>query len=199
MSFLNFHYGRSSKPTPIRRKKTSSSQYNYSNTERRSSSFDHHQLPSMEELRWAFEKFDTNKDGRISRQEYKSALRVLDREMTDSEIAKAFQALDSDGDGSIDFKEFVEMFNMGSSSSSSGDRTKAADIESAFRVFDIDGDGRISAEELSQVLKNLGEGCSMRACRNMIKGADVDGDGFINMDEFVTMMSTNRKQTNLNY
>lgn len=191
-SFLNFQYGRSVKSP---KKKRSQLNTNNSITERQSSINNSNlkpdnkksELPSVEELRWAFDKFDTNKDGRISRQEYKSALRALDREIVDSEIAKAFQALDSDGDGFIDFKEFIEMFNKGS------DSTKVADIESAFRIFDVDGDGRISAEELSQVLKKLGEGCSMKACRGMVKGVDADGDGYINLEEFVRMMSTTKK------
>ena len=71
------------------------------------------ELPSEEELRRAFEKFDSDKDGKINQNEFKSALRDLDPEISDSEIAKAFQALDSDGDGFVVFKEFVRLFKVG--------------------------------------------------------------------------------------
>ncbi|KAF2295213.1 hypothetical protein GH714_032163 [Hevea brasiliensis] len=121
-------------------------------------------------MKWVFSKFDTNKDGKISRQEYKSALRSLGKGMDEDEMAKSFEATDTDGDGFIDFKEFMKMMN------SEGDGVKASDIHSAFQAFDLDGNGKISAEELMQVLKRMGEKFSLDACRKMIKGVDSDGD-----------------------
>ncbi|CAN6680143.1 unnamed protein product [Malus baccata var. baccata] len=145
--------------------------------------------PKVEEVRYVFDKFDMNKDGRISREEYKSALKTLDKDIAEGEIAKTFKALDSDGDGFIGFTEFVETFNMGN------DEARKADIESAFRVFDLDGNGKISAEELSLVLKKLGENCSLGACRNMVKAVDSDGDGLIDMNEFTKMMGSFKTPT----
>ncbi|CAN1278541.1 Calmodulin-like protein 30 [Linum perenne] len=63
------------------------------------------------------------------------------------------------------------------------------DIQSAFRTFDVNGDGRISAEELLQVLRQLGERCSIDDCRRMVRAVDNDGDGLVNMDEFTAMMT----------
>ena len=141
---------------------------------------------NVEELRWVFNKYDTNKDGKISQEEYKLALKALDSGISDTEVAKAFQSIDSDGDGFVDFKEFMEMYNAGGG-------VKASDIQSAFQVFDLDGNGKISAEELSQVLKKLGEGCSLKACRKMMKGVDTNGDGFIDINEFMAMMASSKK------
>jgi calcium-binding protein CML len=67
----------------------------------------------MEEMRWVFDKFDANKDGKISREEYKLAQRALNKGIPETELVKLFQTIDSDGDGFIDFKEFMEMFNVG--------------------------------------------------------------------------------------
>ncbi|KAI4327459.1 hypothetical protein L6164_019919 [Bauhinia variegata] len=141
-----------------------------------------------EEMKWVFNKFDSNKDGKISLEEYKAALRAMNRGAAETEAKKSFEAMDSDGDGFIDFKEFMEMYE-------GGGRVKEAELQSAFRVFDLDGDGKITAEELSQVLKRLGEGCSLSACRKMVKGVDANGDGFIDLNEFTRMM-TSAKPTN---
>jgi calcium-binding protein CML len=60
-------------------------------------------------------------------------------------------------------------------------------------VFDLDGNGKISAEELMEVLKRLGERSSLDACRKMIRAVDGDGDGLIDMNEFMGMMTRTMK------
>jgi len=46
----------------------------------------------------------------------------------------------------------------------------------------------ISIEELTNVIKILGEKLTNEEIEEMIKEADIDGDGFINYEEFVRMM-----------
>ena len=47
-------------------------------------------------------------------------------------------------------------------------------------MFDKDGNGSISGEELRQVMTNLGERLTDDDVREMIREADIDGDGEIN-------------------
>lgn len=91
--------------------------------------------------------------------------------------------VDSDGDGFIDFKEFVELNTNGV------DQAEALEnLKDAFSVYDIDGNGLISAEELYKVLRSLGDECSIAECKKMISAVDSDGDGMINFEEFKVMM-----------
>ncbi|KAK7252836.1 hypothetical protein RIF29_37062 [Crotalaria pallida] len=187
MSFLKFQYSFSGKPTSPRNNLPQKSSFKSRQTSSAGagSSFQ----PKAEEMKWVFEKFDTNKDGKISLEEYKTATRALDRGIGDTEAVKAFKVMDTDGDGFIDFKEFMTMLN-----GDTGERRiKETEIKNAFQVFDLNGDGKISAEELSQVLKRLGESCSLGACRRMLKGADGNGDGFIDLNEFMRMMMSGKK------
>lgn len=133
-------------------------------------------------MRQVFDKFDANKDGKISQQEYKAILRALGKTNTFGEVPKIFQIADLDGDGFINFKEFVEMHKKGGG-------VKTIDIQNAFRTFDLNGDGKISAEEVSEVLKRLGERCNLEDCRRMVRAVDTDGDSMVDMDEFMTMMT----------
>lgn len=57
------------------------------------------------------------------------------------------------------------------------------EIKEAFKVFDKDGNGFISAAELRHVMTNLGEKLSDQEVEEMIREADVDGDGQINYRE----------------
>ena len=59
------------------------------------------------------------------------------------------------------------------------------------QVFDKDGNGYISAAELRHVMTNLGEKLTDEEVDEMIREADIDGDGQINYEEFVKMMMSN--------
>lgn len=174
-TFLNFHYGlsRKSLPKPSPQRQNSSSPRLFQ--------------PNIEEMRRVFDKFDANKDGKISKDEYTLALRTIGGKNAKSKVAKAFQLVDTDGDGFIDFEEFMEVHKMDGG-------VKTGDIQSAFRVFDLDGDGKISAQELLEVLRRLGERSSLEACRKMVRGVDTNGDGMIDMDEFMSLMTHTMKQ-----
>ena len=52
--------------------------------------------------------------------------------------------------------------------------------EKAFKEYDLDGDGLISAAELRQVMANNGDNMSDEDIAEMIREADIDGDGQIN-------------------
>ncbi|PKI55550.1 hypothetical protein CRG98_024050 [Punica granatum] len=133
-------------------------------------------------MKRVFDKFDSNRDGKISQQEYKAILRALGKENTIEEVPRIFRVADLDGDGFIDFNEFVEAHKHGGG-------IRARDIQSAFRTFDLNGDGKITAEEVMRVLRNLGERCSLEDCRRMVRAVDTDGDGAVDMNEFMTMMT----------
>jgi len=66
--------------------------------------------------------------------------------------------------------------------------SQAWPLVEAFKVFDRDGNGFISAAELRHVMTNLGEKLTDEEVDEMIREADVDGDGQINYEEFVKMM-----------
>lgn len=55
-------------------------------------------------------------------------------------------------------------------------------VTSAFRVFDRNGDGFISASELRHVMTNLGEKLTDEEVEDMIREADLDGDGLVNYE-----------------
>lgn len=90
---------------------------------------------------------------------------------------------DKDGNGTIDFAEFMEMMPR-----QEKDDNAEEEMLEAFQVFDTDGNGSITADELRQIFSNLGEKLTDEEINDMIKEADMDGDGEINYQEFVKMM-----------
>ncbi|XP_043711498.1 calmodulin-like protein 30 [Telopea speciosissima] len=179
ISFLDFQYGLSKRSQPNLNHLGSFNCRQYSGL---SSSFD----PNDDEMKRVFDKFDANKDGKISLQEYCSFFKALGRPKVDREVEKIFEVADLDRDGFIDFEEFMDVQWKGG-----GIRTM--DIRNAFRMFDFDGKGKIGAEEVQKMLGKLGESCSHKDCMKMVRGVDANGDGFIDMDEFITMMTHTMK------
>lgn len=176
VSFLNFQYNLSKRklsPKPSRL---------FSFADGQSSDTLPSFRPNSDELKQVFDRFDSNKDGKISQEEYKATLRALGLGSMMGDVPKIFKVVDLDGDGYINFHEFVEVHKTGGG-------VKRTEIQSAFRTFDLDGDGKISAEELLQVLQRLGERCGLEDCRKMVRAVDMDNDGFVDMEEFMTMMT----------
>ena len=68
------------------------------------------------------------------------------------------------------------------------DQDTEDDIIEAFRVFDKDGNGTISAAELRHVMTNLGEKLTDEEGDEMIREADVNGDGIIDYKEFTKII-----------
>ena len=56
-------------------------------------------------------------------------------------------------------------------------------------VFDKDSNGFISAAELKQMMDSLGEKLTDEEVDEMVRVADMDGDGQVNYEEFVTLMT----------
>lgn len=91
--------------------------------------------------------------------------------------------VDVDGNGTIDFPEFLSLMAR-----KMKDTDTEEELVDAFKVFDRDGNGLISSAELRHVMTNLGEKLTDEEVDEMIKEADMDGDGHINYEEFVRMM-----------
>ena len=83
----------------------------------------------------------------------------------------------STGNGTIDFTEFLQMM-----AKKMKDTDTEQELIDAFHVFDKDGNGFISAAELRLVMTNLGEKLTDDEVDELIREADLDGDGQINYE-----------------
>ncbi|KAF9345907.1 hypothetical protein BGX34_004370, partial [Mortierella sp. NVP85] len=118
----------------------------------------------------AFSLFDKDGDGCITTKELGSVMRSLGQNPTDSELQDMINEVDADGNGIIDFPEFLTMMAR-----KMRDTDSEEEIKEAFKVFDKDGNGYISPAELRHVMTNLGEKLTDGELDQMIREADVDG------------------------
>ncbi|KAJ1689241.1 hypothetical protein LUZ63_013396 [Rhynchospora breviuscula] len=134
------------------------------------------------EFKEAFSLFDKDGDGCITTKELGTVMRSLGQNPTEAELQDMINEVDADGNGTIDFPEFLNLMAR-----KMKDTDSEEELKEAFRVFDKDQNGFISAAELRHVMTNLGEKLTDEEVDEMIREADVDGDGQINYEEFVKM------------
>ncbi|XP_075888933.1 uncharacterized protein cetn2 [Nelusetta ayraudi] len=136
-----------------------------------------------QEIREAFELFDTDGSGFIDVKELKVAMRALGFEPKKEEIKKMISEVDKDGTGKISFTDFLAVMTQ-----KMAEKDSKEEILKAFRLFDDDETGKISFRNLKRVAKELGENLTDEELQEMIDEADRDGDGEVNQQEFLRIM-----------
>ncbi|CAL9125641.1 calmodulin-like protein 8 [Musa acuminata AAA Group] len=129
--------------------------------------------------------FDKNGDGCITFEELSTVIKSLGLKPNEGEVHKMISEIDANGNGTIEFHEFL---NLMASKLNKGIDSED-ELKEAFKVFDKDQNGFISATELRNVMISLGEKLTDEEVAQMIREADLDGDGQVNFEEFVKMMS----------
>lgn len=165
----------------------------------------HRKTPEMRRL---FRTYDADNDGRISSGELDSVMKKLGLEISEDDLNGMVRSVDKNGDGYVDFDEFLdfqESFSADNKNGSgSGNDSEAPEssqhgnagadddeLREAFDVFDKNKDGFISVKELHAVLRSLGisAGLTITNCEKMILAVDSNGDGQVDFLEFKDLMA----------
>ncbi|GER27952.1 caltractin [Striga asiatica] len=146
----------------------------------------HHGLTQQkrQEIKEAFELFDTDGSGTIDAKELNVAMRALGFEMSEEEITRMIAEVDKDGSGAIDFDEFCHMMTA-----KFGERDTNEELKKAFRIIDQNNNGSICLGDIRRIANDLGERFTEKELQDMIREADRDNDGEVSLDDFLKMMS----------
>ena len=132
----------------------------------------------IKNLKNIFIEMDINKDGTLSLQEFKIALKKIVKE---NEIKEIFSEVDTNNSNKIEYNEFITALI---------DKKEYLKEEKLFEIFqtlDKDQDGKINKDEIKTVLK--GEDFDENELNEFIKKFDLNGDGQINYYEFLSNMT----------
>lgn len=140
------------------------------------------------EIKEAFDLFDTDKDGSIDYHELKVAMRALGFDVRKQDVIKLMREYDRNETGKITYNDFTDIMTTKIS-----ERDPDEEIAKAFKLFDDDNTGSISLKNLRRVARELGETLNDDELQAMIDEFDKNGDGVIDQAEFTSIM----KQTSL--
>ncbi|KAG2693751.1 hypothetical protein I3760_08G110600 [Carya illinoinensis] len=108
------------------------------------------------EFREAFCLIDKDSDGYITMEELATIIQSLNENPTKEEVRDMIGEVDADGNGTIDFEEFLNimarkmklrhvMINL-------GERLTDEEAEQMIKEADLDGDGQVSYEEFARMM-----------------------------------------------
>mmetsp|Transcript_7791 Transcript_7791/g.16916 ORF Transcript_7791/g.16916 Transcript_7791/m.16916 type:complete len:155 (-) Transcript_7791:39-503(-) len=110
----------------------------------------------VEEIREAFNLFDTDGSGKIDPKELKDAMQSLGFDGKNQTVYRMVDGLSKEGKGSIDFDEFLDVMTA----SLPKNTESREDIQKIFNLFDDDNAGAITFHKLKRVAEELGENMS---------------------------------------
>lgn len=137
------------------------------------------------QFKQAFNLFDTDKDGSITAEELGTVMRSLGQDPTEQEIQDMIDEVDEDGDGTIDFEEFLGMMAKKLKSSDSPE-----ELLEAFKVFEYqDLKDYMPVSELRYVLENLAEELNGMEVEYIMNLADPRHTGHVAFDTVLKLVT----------
>ena len=140
----------------------------------------------IHEFRDAFSLFDSDGSGTISVAELGEVLKSVGQRSSQEEVQRLVREADLDGNGLIDFPEFLALV-----AAKMGEDDGRVDLRDTFQHYDINATGLITPSNLQYAMGKLGLKMTPEEADEMVREADLDGDGSMNFDEFRKMMLLN--------
>lgn len=121
-------------------------------------------------------------NGTLTEDEFVSGAKLFfGEQLTPTDALQLYKKIDLNGDGTIQFNEFV-LVTLHKDELHSQQKLRAA-----FEMMDKNGDNTISPDELLEVF-SFNENFDIQMAEEMIKQVDMNSDGGIQFEEFNYMM-----------
>jgi Ca2+-binding EF-hand superfamily protein len=170
----------------------------------------------VKDLKDPFLHFDAERQGHFSPTQLQSGLRMLKIKIGAEKSQLVFEALDINGDGKVDFDDWQEFFDPGSSGRGAGGGSSSdyvetifiklrrkirkswltgADYRATFEELDRDFDGTISSGDFKSALRQLNLDVSPTEMRELIKAFDYNERGKVHYLAFLRHIAPSRRRS----
>lgn len=143
---------------------------------------EHLSVEEVAGIKEAFQLMDVDNKGKVSLDQLRNGIQKLGQQIPDPDLQILMEAADVDGDGALNYGEFVAVWVH---------LKKMANDEhlhKAFAFFDQNQSGYIEIEELRNALNDDVDAGGEEVIHAIMHDVDTDKDGRISYEEFVSMM-----------
>ena len=137
---------------------------------------------TIAEFELIYQVFDVDGDGVLTRAEIIEALEVLGGGISPADRYNLLSRINERGVVTRDL--FIEWMSQRQ------DLDVASDLREIFNLIDVDRNGSLSFTEFTQIVRCLNQTASDAEIAQMVKAADLDGNGEIDFEEFITTQQT---------
>ncbi|XP_031487504.1 calcium-dependent protein kinase 10-like [Nymphaea colorata] len=145
---------------------------------------EHLSVEEVEIIRDMFRLMDTDNNGKITFEELKAGLQKVGSQLAEPEMQMLMEAADVDGNGTLDYGEFVTV------TVHLQKMENDEHFRRAFLFFDKDESGYIEMDELREALMDEYGETDGEVLNDIMREVDTDKDGRISYAEFISMMKT---------
>lgn len=145
----------------------------------------------ISEFKEAFRMIDIDGEGSISSKELAGVVKALGQDIPETELVEFINEIDTDGNRTIDFPEFVTLMTK---------RMKDSDVEEelreTFNAFDIAVNADpsvITGAKIKKLFQNVQVELTDEEVQDMMNEADLDKDGVVSWEDFYGMIQTKKK------
>ena len=153
-----------------------------------------------EDILELFDFFDTDKDQKISKEDFFKALKSLNHNATYNDAEVLLKQMDVDGNKLVDKKEFIDVMEEKIQHQIVLAQEERDYIIKLFKEEDIDRVGYLTIPQLKYLL-NVKLNCNLSEDEfgDLVNKADCNYDGLIDVEEFVNLLDLNQENLmNLN-
>ncbi|XP_075249390.1 neo-calmodulin-like isoform X2 [Convolutriloba macropyga] len=136
-------------------------------------------VEQVNEIYETFTAIDIDGNGTLDYPELITCLTSVGMRMSSVHMEELLKEMDVDGSGDVDFSEFIHILKQRTAISS-----EEEDLWIAFHNFVRNHSSFIEAEDVKGLLLSLGERVSDADAAEMVKLADLDGDGKVSFEDY---------------
>ena len=136
----------------------------------------------IDEYKEAFDMFDKDGSGTIDVGEIVKIMKNFGYPIKKSEAQRMISEIDDNGDGELDFEEFVTLMEK---QTNYVDQTEEELVLTAFKSFDKDHDGKITNHEFKYLLTQMGDKFTDEELNLLFQESDLDINGTLDYQDFI--------------
>ena len=153
---------------------------------------------SVDDVRKAFKTYDKDGDGAIDKGELIMAMTNYKFNFSEQEAEIIFKEGDIDGDGTVNFEEFMYLMCPTTEQVVKKFRQNyktIVEVKNAFRKYDKNRNGSLNESELKRMMLSTGYSFTDVEVHSIMNLGDKDGDGAIDLEEFLILMTPSASET----